>query len=222
MATHIDRKTLKEDAFRDSMFWMIDWVYQRRYWFIAGVTGVLVLAVTGFGYYTYRQSQMRAETERFYQAERSGAAPDLSEAERQTRARKAYEAFVAEYPSSRLAPVAWMHIARLAWKQGDAEAARKAFQAVLGNGATTPSQRDLARVGLATLDESQGDLAASAKQYQAVSDSPFEELKALSLGRIASEQNENEQARQYFEKAARGASGSALAEWARQNLDYHP
>ncbi|HEX9844505.1 MAG TPA: tetratricopeptide repeat protein [bacterium] len=222
MATHIDRKTLKEDAFRDTMFWMIDWVYQRRLWFIAGVSAVLVVAVAGFGYYTYRQSRVKAETGRFYQAERSGSSPDLSEAERQSRARKAYEAFLAEYPSSHLAPVAWMHVARLAWKQGDVEAARKAFQAVLAHGDAPPSQRDLARVGLATLDESQGDLAASAEQYKAIPDHPYQELKALSLGRIASARHQNEEARQYFEKAARAAPGSVLAEWARQNLDYHP
>ena len=50
---------------------------------------------------------------------------------------------------------------------------------------------------------------------------PFEELKALSLGRVASEQGQDEEARREFEKVARAGSSSALAEWARQNLDYH-
>lgn len=222
MATHIDRKTLKEDAFRDTMFWMIDWAYQRRLWFGAGLAAVLVVAAAGAGYYYYRQSRTYAETERFYQAERSGANPNLSESESLSRVRKGYEAFIAGYPASPLTPVAWMHLARLAWRQGDAEGARKAFQAVLAHSQTTAPQRDLARIGLATLDESKGDLAASTALYKAVSDRPYEELKALSLGRIASAQKQNEEARQYFEQAARAAPGSVLAEWARQNLDYHP
>ena len=222
MATHIDRKALKEDAFRDSMFWAIDWVYQRRQWFIAGVSAVLIVAAGGAGYYYYHRSQLRAQAEGFYQAERAGSSPELSEAERQGRARKAYEAFVATHPSSGLAPVAWMHVARLAWKAADLDGARKAFQAVLAHGQTTPPQRDLAHIGLGKLEESQGNLPAAAEQYKAVAEAAFDELKELSLGRIAAAQQQPEEARQHFEKAARAAPGSQLAEWARQNLDYHP
>ncbi len=222
MATHIDRKALKEDAFRDSMFWTIDWVYQRRQWFIAGVSGVLLVAAAGFGYYYYHRAQLRAQAEQFYQAERSASNPELSDTERQARARKAYDEFLATYPSSRLAPVAWMHLARQAWQTGDLDAARKAFLAVLAHSQTAPAQRDLAHIGLGKLEESQGNLAAAAEQYKAVSEAAFGDLKELSLGRIAAAQQQPEEARQHFEKAARAAPGSQLAEWARQNLDYHP
>jgi predicted negative regulator of RcsB-dependent stress response len=221
MATHIDRKSLKEDAFRDTMFWMIDWVYQRRVWFIAGASAVVLLVAAGFGYYTWHRSRLQAEAEGFYRAERAAADPALSEAERQTKGRKAYEDYVAAQPSSFLAPVAWMHVARIAWKQGDAQGARKAFQAVLDSSAAGGPLRDLAHVGLATVAEASGDLAGAEEQYKAVSDHPYEELKAFSLGRVASEQQRSEEARKWFDKAAHATDGS-LAEWARQNLDYHP
>jgi predicted negative regulator of RcsB-dependent stress response len=222
MATHLDRKTLKEDAFRDWMFWALDWVYQRRRWFIAGGSALLLVVAAGAGYYYYHRAQVREQTERFYQAERSATNPELEPAERSARARKSYEAFATEFPASPLAPVAWMHVAQLAWEQGDVDAARKAYQAVLARGGVGAPQQDLARIGLAKLDESQGNLAGAAEQVRAVSDTPYEELKALSLGRIASAQQQNAEARQFYEKAARSTSGSELGEWARQNLDYHP
>lgn len=222
MARHLDRKTLKEDAFRDSMFWALDWVWQRRMWFISGAVTIVLLVVGGFGYYYYHRSVLREQSRQFYEAERATANPELKPEERTNRARKTYEEFIARYPDSALAPVAWMHVARLAWQQNDAGAARKAYEAVLAHPAASEAQRDLAHIGLAKLDESQGKLEASAEQYQAVKGSAYEELKALSLGRIASARNQNEEAHQYFEKAARAGAGSPLADWARQNLDYHP
>lgn len=222
MARNIDRKALKEDAFQDTMFWMIDWVHQRRKWFIGGGVTLLVVVAAGVGTYQYRQSQLREQTARFYQAERAARQPELSDAEAVQKARDGYEKFIADYPDSHLTPVAWMHVARLAWRQDDAEGARSAYEAVLGHSATTAAQRDLAHVGLAKLAESQGNLDVSAEQYGAVTDAHYEELKALSLGRIASARNQAEEARRYFEEAARAAPGSMLGEWARQNLDYHP
>jgi predicted negative regulator of RcsB-dependent stress response len=221
-ALKIDRKALKEDAFRDTMFWLVDWVYQRRTWFIAGGTALVIVVAAGLGGYTYWQSQRRAQSEQFYEAERLLSAPNLPENERDARARKAYEAFTATYPSSRLAPVAWLHIAALAWGQNDLDAARKAYQAVLAGNEAAPTQRDLAHIGLAQLDEAKGDLAGATAEYKAVADSPYGELKALSLGRVAEAQHNGEAARQYFEQAARAEPGSPLGEWARQNLDYQP
>jgi predicted negative regulator of RcsB-dependent stress response len=221
-AARITRKSLKEDPFRDTMFWLVDWVYQRRVWFISGGTIVVVVLAGGFGYYYYHRAQLRAQSEQFYQAERIQADPTLDTAQRRARARQHYESFVASHPSSRLAPVAWMHIAALAWSQNDAATARKAYQAVLAHSESTTEQRDLAHMGLATLDESKGDFAAAAAQYKAVSDGPYEELKSLSLGRVASAEHQDQQARQFYEKAARVAPGSPLGQWARENLDYHP
>jgi len=221
-AHRIDRKALKEDAFQDTMFWLVDWAYQRRVLLIAIGTAVVLLVAAGFGGYYYWQAQRRAASAQFYQAEHALANQKLDQKDRLAYARKAYEAFVAEHPSSSLAPVAWMHIAALAWQQEDQNAARKAYGEVLSHGDSTQTQRDLAHIGLAKLDEAQGKLDAATKEYEAVSDGTFDELKSLSLGRVAAAEHKDDQARQYFEKAARATSGSALAEWARQNLDYQP
>jgi predicted negative regulator of RcsB-dependent stress response len=222
MATHISRKALKEDAFRDSMFWALDWAYQRRRTFIVLGSALLAVIVAGAGYLAYDRSQRRAQSERFYHIERGPEQAGLSAEERQARARKGFEAFAAEFPGSHLAPVAWMHVAGIAWEQGDLDGAGQAFRAVLAHGASNPALRDLAHIGLGKLDEAQGRLDAAAAQYEAVSDAPFDELKALSLGRVAAARQQDEEARRHFEKAARAGSGSILAEWARQNLDYHP
>lgn len=223
MARDIDRKALKEDAFRDTAFWLIDWAYQRRAILIAAGTVVLLAVAGGAGYYYYRESMLTQQSERFHEAERAGMAPaDLSADESQARVRKAFEGFVAQYPDSPLAPPAWMNVARLAWKASDRDAARAAFQHVRDHPEASPALRNLAQIGLAKLDEAEGRLDQAAAEYQGVSDGIFDELKALSLGRVAALQDKNEEARQYFEKAARGTDGTALAEWARQQLDYHP
>lgn len=222
MATHLNRKTLKEDAFRDTMFWALDWVYQRRRTFIAVGTAVLLAVASGAGYYAYDRSQRQAQNQRFHEIERGPQQAELSPEERESRVRKSFEAFAAEYPGSHLTPVAWMHVARIAWRQGDMDGAKQAFQAVLAHGDSKPAERDLAHIGLGNLAESQGDLDAAAAEYEAVSEQPFGELKALNLGRIARARQQDEEAHRQFEKAAKASTGSVLAEWARQNLDYHP
>ncbi len=55
-----------------------------------------------------------------------------------------------------------------------------------------------------------------------LSDQPYDELKAYQLGRLASARNQSEEARRQFEKVTHGEPGSALAEWARQQLDFRP
>jgi len=222
MARHIDRKALREDAFRDSAFWLIDWVYQRRVPFIV-LGAVIVLGVAGgTGYYFYRDANLKKQAALFHEAERAGAGGDLSAEEAQATVRKAFGEFLARYPDGPLAPMAWMNVARLAWKAGDPDGARAAFEHVREHPEASPAQRDLAQIGLAQLDEAQGHLDQAAAEYQGVSDTIFSELKALSLGRVAALQNKTEEARQHFEKAARSTDGTELAQWARQELDYHP
>lgn len=221
--THrITRKTMKEDAFRDTMFWLVDWAYKQRVWLISAGVALLVVVAAGSGWYYYHRTRLQAETERFYEAERLAGQSHLNETQRADKGRKAFESFVKDYPSSDLTPVAWMHIAALAWEQKDLPAVRKAYTAVLSDSQSSSTQRDLAHLGLAKLDEQQGHLKEATKEYQAVSDGPYAELKALNLGRVAAAEHENAQARQYFQQAAQAAAGSPLSEWARQNLDYHP
>lgn len=222
MAKDIDRKALKEDAFRNTAFWMIDWVYQRRAIFI---TAALVLVVgfgSAIGYYQYRQSALETQSLQFHEAERAGVGADLSETESQTRVRAAFQDFLAKHPDSPLAPAAWMHVARLAWKASDTNGARAAFHQVREHSESSVALRNLAIIGLATLDEAQGELDQAAEKYRSVKDGVYDQLKALSLGRVASLQNKPEEARRLFEEAARGTEDSQLSEWARQQLDYHP
>lgn len=221
-ASKIDRKSLKEDPFRDTAFWLIDWVYQRRVWFITLIATVLVVLIAGFGYYFHRRAVQSEQGAEIYRAERAASDPQLSEQERQNKAREAYEAFIAKFPDGSLAPVAWMHLAGIAWRQKDVEGARTAFQAVLTHANSSPAQRDLARLGVANLEEAGGNLEASEALYRAVSDQPYAALKAYSLGRIAMQRNQSEEARRQLEKVARGDPGSELAQWARQTLDYLP
>jgi predicted negative regulator of RcsB-dependent stress response len=218
----IDRKSLKEDAFRDTMFWMVDWAYQRRSWLIGVGTLALVVVLGGSGYYLYQGAQSREQALRYFQVERDAQHPNLPEGERIVKARTAYEAFIADYPGAALAPTAWMHLARLAWQQGDPAAARKAFQTVLNHDQAGPALRDIARLGIATLKEQEGDLEASAMEVREISDEPYGVLKAFHLGRLAMERKQPGEARQQFEIASQGDPGSTLAEWARQNLDYLP
>jgi predicted negative regulator of RcsB-dependent stress response len=222
MARDFDRKALKEDVFQDTLFRVVDWVYQRRRWFIGGISAVLVLVAGGVGYYQWNSSRVQAQFARFYQAERTAVEAEPDDAARLAKARAAFEGFLAEHPRSRLAPVAWMHVARLAWEQQEYAAAREAYTAALNHAAASPVQRDLARIGLAKVAEAQGELEASAEQLRAVSDTAFKDLRALNLGRIALARQQPQEAREHFEQVARGATGSILAEWARQNLDYHP
>lgn len=221
-STKITRKAMKDDAFRDTIFWLIDWAYKQRIWLISGGVALLVAVAAGLGMYYYHEAGLRTETERFYEAERTAGRPDANDTQRAAQGRKAFEAFVKDYPSSDLASVAWMHIAALAWEQKDYGAVRKAYQAVLSDSDSSSAQRDLAHLGLAKLDEQQGHLKEAVKEYKAVSDGPYQELKAFNLGRVAAAEHEDAQARQYFQQAAQAAPGSPLAEWAQQNLTYHP
>ncbi len=209
----MDRKALREDAYRDTMFRVVDWAYRQRKWLIGSGVAVVVVVVGGYGYYYQRQAALQAESAAFYAVEQRAAAATGE-------ARAAYEDFLAQYPDSRLAAVAWMNLARIAWKQDDAPAARAAYEAVLAHGSAPAALRDLAHIGLAKLAESAGDYAASAGHYAAVSDQPYASLKAFNLGQLAAARDDAAEARRQFEKVAQEQGEAPLAEWARQHLDY--
>lgn len=219
---HIDRKTLKHDAFRDSMFHLIHRLYTYRMWIIAGVSFVVLVAVAGGGYYYWQRYQSRTEAQAFYHAEQRYTDDQLARTERLQQSERAFRQFLDDYPDATLAPSAWMYLAQIHWEQNEPDAARKAFEAVLKHPEATPALRDVARIGLATVAEAGGDLEQAATYIREVSDKPYEALKAYNLGRLAARQDQLEEARQQFEKVARAQPSSALNEWARQALDYLP
>lgn len=219
---HLDRKALKEDPYQDAAFWLIDWIYQRRALIGSLVTAVVLVVVAGFAYYFYQRSVDKELAGKFYQAERIQPGSDLTEEQTRESLREGYRAFLKENPQARLAPVAWLNLARFAWEEKEPKTAREAFQAVQAHAKSTQAQQDIARLGIAKIEEAQGNLEASATQYNLLPDQPYEELKAYNLGRIASMRKQSDEARIQFEKAARNSSESSLARWAREQLDYRP
>ena len=218
----LNRKALKEDVYQDTMFWAIEWMYQRRVLLGSLVTVVVVGVTAGFAYYFYQRFVDRELAGKFYQAERIERGPDLTEDQIKKSIREGYQAFLKEYPQAKLAPVAWLNLARFAWEEKDPKTAREAFQSVLDHSKSTSAQQDIAHLGIAKIEESQGELDASASNYNLLPDQPYEELKAYNLGRIASIRNQSDEARIQFEKAARNSLDSSLARWARERLDYRP
>lgn len=217
-----DRKSLKEDAIQDTLFWLIDWAHKRLMWIVSLATAIVVIAGGGYGYLLYQDSLQLSQAEAYYQFLRQAAQPELSTQERKTKEKEAYESFLQGHPGSNLAPVAWLNLARLAWERGDLEEARRTFQLAAAHNHSSAAQQDIARLGLARIEEAQGNIDASEAHLRSLSDQPYDELKAYQLGRLASARNQNEEARRQFQKVSQGEPGSALAEWARQQLDYRP
>lgn len=218
----LDKKTLKQDVIRDSMFDFIGHLHHHRVKYI--ILGVLALsmAAMGGGVYAYKQYSSKLQGERFYHAEKILVDSKLEEKKRLADGKQAFQDFLQEFPDALLSPVAWMKLARIAWDEKDLDGAEKAFQQAGEHSAATTSTRHQATIGLAKLKESRGEYDSSRELYQSLPDEPYADLKALGLGRIALAQNKGEEARKYLEQVAKKEPPTALSTWAEEILSLAP
>lgn len=218
----LDRKEIKEDQIHDALFHLADWIYRRR----KGITGLIVVLVAGgmaIGGWFYLQAETRkTQSMAFFSAEKVLIDPEVKEEEREDKAIKAMEGFLAEYPDSPQAPTALMHLARMRLDKGEKDAAGEALKKASESDNAPPMVRELARLGMAKLAENAGELDKAESLYTALSDTLMADAKAMGLGRIALARKQIDGARQQFESVAQKATPSPLAQWARQNLDYFP
>lgn len=222
MARHkIDRKSLREDSFQTAAFHLIDHVYQRRGRYIAGAVVVVLLVAAGIGAVVYQRHQAEVRSVAFFQAERRLGTPPLSDAAR-AEAEAAFNGFIAAYPKDKLAAVARLHLARIAWESGDLDAAEAAFGEALRVKAAGTTLQAIARVGMAKVQEQRGQLEASALLYEELPGGGFGDLRQLSMGRLAMAQGDIEAARRHFQAVLDQRPPSVLGNWAGEALAYLP
>jgi len=217
----VSRKELKEDAIRDSMFWMIQWAYNHRKWIISAVVVVLAGGGTALGFTLYRQNMVRDEAAAFHVAEqRIGATKDMQE--RFVEGRKAYQEFLKAHPDGILAPEALMMLGRVAHEDGKYEEAMGYLERVLNHASSSQELRNIARIGLSALAEIQGQLDKAGEYASGLPESQYAALKAYTLGRLALERKDIKEARRNFDEVAKALPPTILNDWARQMLDYLP
>lgn len=218
----IDRKTLKEDAFRDTMFELIHWGYRRRYMLIAAAVILVGLGASALGYQIYTERKIKAETLAFYHAEKNLEQLDREKPESRKEIREGFEGFLNKFPESSLSPVALMYLAEVDWEDKDYAKTGERYNKVLNHVEASDALKNQSRMGLAKVAEAQGNLEQSEGYLNALTGSAYEDLREFNLGRIALARNKPEEARKYFEKVAKRVPPSSLSEWARQALDYLP
>jgi predicted negative regulator of RcsB-dependent stress response len=221
-AQKIDPKSLREDTFQNFGFHLIEYVYRRRIRFIAGAIVAVLLVAIGIGTLTVQRYRNEQRAVLFHQVENLLSVQETLNDEQRSKASEALQNFVAEYPSSYLSGVAWMHLARLAWDGGDENAAEVAFTAALGLQKGDTALSALATVGLAKIQERRGEVEASAEIYRGLPESGFADLRDLSLGRIAVAQQDSDRARSHFGAVAKRRPPSVLSIWANEELAYVP
>ena len=97
---HLTRKEMREDVFQDTMFHMVDYVYQKRRQFIAGAVAVLVVAAGIGGYFWYRTAQAQAIAEAYYGVEQVRDDTSLEGDAHREKVLEALYQFTATYPDS--------------------------------------------------------------------------------------------------------------------------
>ncbi len=217
----IDRKSLREDTFQIAAFHLIDHVYQQRARYIAGAVVVVLLVAAGIGALVYQRHQAEARSVAFHEAEQQLGTPPLSDAARQA-AEAAFTTFIAAYPKDRLAAVAQLHLARIAWEAGDLDGAEAAFGDALRVKAAGSALQAIARVGMAKVQEQRGQPQASALLYEELPGAGFSDLRQLNMGRLAVAQDDIEAARRHFQAVRDQRPPSVLSDWAGEALAYLP
>ncbi|MBI4084087.1 MAG: tetratricopeptide repeat protein [Candidatus Lambdaproteobacteria bacterium] len=219
---HIDRKTLKEDAFRDVMFDLADVAYRHRKTIAALVAGLVVIALTIGGYFLYVRYRAEKLAERFYAAESVLTDAKGDGTVDNVEARKAFQAIADDFPRARLGAVAQLFVARLAWELQDPTAAEAALKSALAHKGGDAGLRAMANLGLAHVMEQRGSLAEAETYYKALPDPTFQDLKAVGLGRLALARHNPAEARKLYEEVAKRYPPNGLTEWAKTVLSYLP
>ena len=216
-----DRKELQHDPFRDVAFEFIHFVYEQRRWFIGGGIALFAIVALVAGGLAYQRHAEREESEALLQATRTMRNTSTTPEAKWTAGTKAFQAFVAEYPRSALAPVAWLYLARIAWEQKELDRSAQAFQHVLDHRKVTPLLRTEALVGLGKIKEAQGKPAEAKAHYEQIGEG-FQDLKQLSLGRAALAAGDLQAAREHFLQAAGAQGYTGVTIQAREALDFLP
>ena len=218
----IDKETLRHDAFRETMFGALGYVLKYQKWFIAGGIALVLLAGTIFGGGIYLDYHRLKMTEVYYEAEKLLQETGTEDKTKLEKARAALEGYVKANPDSVHTPIAWMHIAELAWRQKDLDRAEQAFKAALNHRESTDTTSALARIGLAKLLENRGDYAGSSGLYRDLDEKQFGELKAFHLGRVALQQKNMEEAHRQFQTASEFHPVGVIKQWAMDVLSFQP
>ena len=217
-----NRKTLRQDAFRDGMLNLLDRISGYRKTVIAVVTVLVVGTGAAFGFYGYSQLVAKQQAELFYQGEKALANPSLENEKRLTAAREAFGEFLRAYPDSPLSPFALMLSAKIAWEQSDFQEAERNFKAALDHPAAPPTLKNLAKIGQAKLLENQGQFDQSAKIYLSLPESQLADVRDFNLGRIAVAGGRIEEARKHLESVVNRFPRSRVSDWANAVLSFLP
>ncbi len=218
----MDKKELRHDTVRESMWSLVDLATRYRRWVISGAVGLVACVALIFAYYGYAQKVAAEQAERFYLAEKAMNDTKLPNEKRKAAATAELKAYLEAYPDSRLSPFAWMFLAQIYWDDKNYAEASKAFGEVLNHGQAADFTRHLALIGKAKLEESEGRLADSEARYRSLPDAKFADLKAYNLGRIAAASNRNEEAKTHFQSVISHYPPSRLAKWANDAISVLP
>lgn len=216
---HLTRKELREDAFQETMFHLVDYVYQRRRRFIAGgiaLLAVVLLVAAGFWYRGYRQ---QAIAQAFAQVEQVRQDTSLEGETYREKLLEALHGFLDGYPDSPLAVDAWLAVAEQEFQANRPDKAMQAFRTAQQHEAASSLQQVLAVVGQAKLAEQQGNVAEAQGYYESLQDG-YADLREYNLARLALQQGDREAARQHLQAVTGQVPTSALARPARALLDY--
>ena len=117
---------------------MVDWGYKHRIALISIAVTIVILVGGAFGYRAYLEAETERMTLAFFEIQKKVADPKLDVETRREAARKGYTEFVQANPDERLTPIAWMHLARLAWDAQASKESREAYRTVMDHGESTP------------------------------------------------------------------------------------
>ncbi|MDH4224488.1 MAG: tetratricopeptide repeat protein [Deltaproteobacteria bacterium] len=180
----LDKKTLKQDPFQDFVFQGVGYIHSHRRNFILGAVALVLVIVLTASLVFYNRYQAGSQAQDFYLAEKVYNEFQMAPTQRREQSRKAFNQFLEAHPGSKLAPFAWMYMARMALEEGNTTSAADAYQMVVDHGKSQDTQLSVALVGLAKLEEDKQEWDKAAAHYRALPDS-FRDLMELNLGRIA-------------------------------------
>ncbi len=218
----IDKQTLRTDVFQKTMARVIVWAKARVKLLVSAAAGVMIVGVGLSIYQVKHNASLQLQGIALSKIEYVLQDESRSEAVRIADAQEQLEGFLKEYPSSVLAPGAWMRLAGLAWRKDDFSMAEKAFSAVRVHRKSEDLLQILAAVGLAKLKVKQNDLEQSAVLLNAMPEGAHAEFKYYHLGQLAVKQEQWAEAKLHFEKVVSLAPTSPLSRYARQSLRYLP
>jgi predicted negative regulator of RcsB-dependent stress response len=219
---HIDRKTLREDAFRDAMFDLVDVAHRHRKTIAAALAGMVAIALTIGAYFLYVRYRAEQLAERFYAAESVLTDAKTDDPVHNVEARKAFQTIADDFPRARQGAVAQLLVARLAWDLQDPTAAEAALKSVLAHKGADAGIQAMANLGLAQVMEQRGSLAEAETYFKALPDQTLQDLKAVGLGRLELARHNPAEARKLYEQAAKRYPPNGLTEWAKTVLSYLP